>query len=188
MPQRISMIHFDSGGSLNGTYHFFTFEEDTLLVGKARESIKFSHIQKASPNRQCTRLCVRVDFDSIKDHQGKFIKKYQKIFKKQYEFLHVVDLQLSSQEHLRRPTSTTHPFPAFQDTGAATTGGATWRITGTGRSRTGRGATGATGTGAGAGTGTGTGTGTSATCFANPRWNELTVAVRPTVIFVTVFL
>ena len=54
-----------------------------------------------------------------------------------------------------------------QDTGAATTGGATWRITGTGRSRTGRGATGATGTGAGAGTGTGTGTGTSATCFAN---------------------
>lgn len=59
------MIHFDSGRSLNGTYHFFTFEEDTLLEGKAWESIKFSHIQKAGPNRQCG-LCVRVDFDSIK--------------------------------------------------------------------------------------------------------------------------
>lgn len=56
-----------------------------------------------------------------------------------------------------------HPFPAFQDTGAATTGGATWRITGTGTRSMGRGATGATATGAGAGTGTGTGTGTSAT-------------------------
>lgn len=64
--QRISMIHFDSGGSLNGTSHSFTFEEDTLLEGKAWESIKFSHISKAGPNRQCTRLCVRVDFDSIK--------------------------------------------------------------------------------------------------------------------------
>ena len=66
LPQRSSMIHFDSGGSLNGTSHSFTFEEDTLLVGKAWESIKFSHISKAGPNRQCTRLCVRVDFDSIK--------------------------------------------------------------------------------------------------------------------------
>lgn len=65
LPQRISMIHFDSGRSLNGTYHFFTFEEDTLLEGKAWESVKFSHIQKAGPNRQCG-LCVRVDFDSIK--------------------------------------------------------------------------------------------------------------------------
>lgn len=58
------MIHFDSGRSLNGTYHFFTFEEDTLLEGKAWESIKFSHIQKAGPNRQCG-LCVRLSKNSV---------------------------------------------------------------------------------------------------------------------------
>ena len=65
-----------------------------------------------------------------------------------------MDLQLSSQENLQ-------PTPSLQqETGAATTGGATWRITGTGRSMgRGAGATGATG----AGTGTGTGTGTSET-------------------------
>ena len=182
VPQRISMIHFDSGGSLNGTYHFLTFEEDTLLEGKTWESIKFSHIQKAGPNQQCTRLCVRVDFDSIKVSLSKnsvssiwisSCRGFAAFFERTPTSTTVTPFQLSKIRVL--------PPPAAPHGVSLARSVARWDV----------GATGATG-GAGAGTGTGTGTGTSAT-WSKSKVEWIDGRVRPSkkkppAIFVTVFL